>query len=91
MGTRYKQTRSSYMLDQKSQTCGSWGNMENTAYIDSDSVRDELRFARLVIEKGGFTLINVTNKPIETSANEIIGIISDRFGHPDRSVNEPEA
>jgi regulator of PEP synthase PpsR (kinase-PPPase family) len=64
------------------------GNVNNTDYIDHLKVRDELLYANFIFEKGGFTKINVTSKPIETTANEIIGMISERFGtHSDR-VND---
>jgi regulator of PEP synthase PpsR (kinase-PPPase family) len=34
-----------------------------------------------------FSIINVTNKPIESSANEITGIITDRFGFNKQKIN----
>jgi len=55
-------------------------NTSNTHYVDPDFVKQEIRHAHFVFERGGFTIINVTNKPIETTANEIIGLITDRFG-----------
>ena len=57
-------------------------NLEN--YVDQRKVNEEIRFADRIFEKGGFTVINVTNKPVETSANEIIGLISGRFGYEHR-------
>lgn len=42
-------------------------------------VNDEIRFAERVFEQDRFTVINLTNRPAETSANEIIGIIANRF------------
>ena len=67
------------------------GIKEDTIYIDEKKVREELRYAKFLFEKGGFTIINVTNKPIETTANEIIGVISNRFGHQERKLKDPEA
>lgn len=55
-------------------------NTSNTQYVDPELVKQEIRHANFVFERGGFTIINVTNKPIETTANEIIGLITDRFG-----------
>ena len=66
------------------------GDTNNANYTEHDHVRDELRFANFIFDKGGFTNINVTNKPIETSANEIIGMVSDRFGYEDRKMKEPD-
>jgi regulator of PEP synthase PpsR (kinase-PPPase family) len=67
------------------------GNLTNTNYTDDKKVKEELRYAQFIFEKGQFSIINVTNKPIETSANEIIGIISDRFGHEERKPQNADA
>ncbi|MBN1599855.1 MAG: kinase/pyrophosphorylase [Bacteroidales bacterium] len=56
------------------------GNLANPNYIDNARVLEEIRYANFIFNKGGFTIVNVTNKPIETTANEIIGLTSDRFG-----------
>lgn len=50
-------------------------------YTDINYIRDEIQYANFVFERGGFTRISVTNKPIETTANEIINLISERFGN----------
>ena len=63
------------------------GNTKNKSYIDINLVRKEIRYANFIFEKGGFTKINVNNKPIETSANEIIGIISERFKHDKKKIS----
>ena len=65
-------------------------HLDNANYIDQQYVREELRFANFIFDKGGFTKINVTNKPIESSANEIIGIVSDRFGYQDRKLRDQD-
>ncbi len=59
------------------------GDFDSSKYIDERSVRDEILYANLIYERGGFTKITVTNKPIESSANEIIAMISDRFDQED--------
>jgi regulator of PEP synthase PpsR (kinase-PPPase family) len=61
-------------------------NQSNTDYIEQRKVGEEIRFANFIFERGRFTVINVTSKPIETTANEIIGMISDRFKHKDRKL-----
>jgi regulator of PEP synthase PpsR (kinase-PPPase family) len=58
----------------------------NNDYVDQDMVQAEVRFANQLFERGGFTVINVTNKPIETTANEIIGLISERFNYDAQKV-----
>jgi regulator of PEP synthase PpsR (kinase-PPPase family) len=48
-------------------------------YVEPRQVRDELDYAESVFRKGGFTIIDVTNKPIESTANEISLFITQRF------------
>ncbi|MFC2137326.1 pyruvate, water dikinase regulatory protein [Bacteroidota bacterium] len=62
------------------------GNMDNIKYVDNNLVKKEIRYANFIFEKGNFTKINVNNKPIETSANEIIGLISERFQHDSKKI-----
>jgi regulator of PEP synthase PpsR (kinase-PPPase family) len=72
---------SSHLIPQRAKRMKRMHNESNTDYIDHRKVIEEIRFADTIFEKGGFTIITVTNKPIETSANEIIGLISERFGY----------
>lgn len=78
------------LISQRQKRLVQMKNTNNKTYVDPIEVRDEIRFANLIFDKGGFTRINVTNKPIETTANEIIGYISDRFGHQDRKLKTPD-
>lgn len=55
------------------------GDFDSANYIDERKIREEILNANMIYERGGFTKIMVTNKPIESSANEITAIISDRF------------
>ena len=82
---------SSHLIAQRYKRLNQMGNLDNEDYIDERKVKEELRYAKMIFEKGGFTKVNVTNKPIETSANEIIGMISDRYGVGDRKFKTPEA
>jgi regulator of PEP synthase PpsR (kinase-PPPase family) len=36
--------------------------------------------ARRVFERGGFAVLDVTDKPIETTADEIVALITRRIG-----------
>ncbi len=76
-----------HLISQREKRLRQINNLNNTKYTDLQEVRDELKHANFIFEKGGFTRINVTNKPIETSANEIIGYVSDRFGYSHRKVD----
>ncbi len=51
----------------------------NFSYIEPHEMREELDWAESIFHKGGFTLIDVTYKPIESTANEIIRQIIQRY------------
>lgn len=46
------------------------------SYTDPSSLYDEMDMARRVFRKGGFAVVDVTNKPVEESADEIIARIT---------------
>ncbi len=50
-------------------------------YARPESVFREIEYAEKIFRKGGFTIIDVTNKPVESTANEIIQYIIQRFPH----------
>jgi regulator of PEP synthase PpsR (kinase-PPPase family) len=43
-----------------------------SAYTDAAAIYEELEAAQQIFQRGGFTVVDVTDKPIETSADEII-------------------
>jgi regulator of PEP synthase PpsR (kinase-PPPase family) len=49
------------------------------SYTDVSRLDDELDMTRGVFRRGGFAVVNVTNKPIEESADEIIALITRWF------------
>ncbi len=67
------------LIAQRKERVTKMGNFDSTSYLDSSIVRMELAYANNVFERGGFTTIDVTNKPIESTANEIINYIQERF------------
>jgi regulator of PEP synthase PpsR (kinase-PPPase family) len=54
-------------------------HVSNSEYVNPKSVRLELDFAHAVFKRGGFSVISVTHKPIESVANEILELIFSRF------------
>lgn len=62
---------------------------KNTSYIDERLVMQEIRNANFIFEKGGFTVLNVSNKPVETTANEILTLMSNRFEYRKRRLESP--
>ncbi len=69
-----------YLIAQRSSRVSRIHMDPNTDYIDRRKVRMELDYAANLFKKGGFTVLNITNKPIEYSANEILTILTSRFG-----------
>ncbi len=49
------------------------------SYTDPEVLYDEVEAARRVFRRGGFPIVNVTNKPIEESADQVIALISRWF------------
>jgi [pyruvate, water dikinase]-phosphate phosphotransferase / [pyruvate, water dikinase] kinase len=64
-------------------------NTENTNYVDEQMVMLEIRNANFIFEKGGFTVLNVSNKPVETTANEILNMMANRFDYRGRKLDSP--
>lgn len=69
-----------HLVIQRQKRWKSFGNLPNSNYVDSRSVGRELQHANFLFKRGGFTKINISNKAIESTANEIIGLLIDRFG-----------
>ena len=65
-----------------------FGYDETTSYIDPRTIRNELDYAMSVFRRGGFSVIKVTNKPIESVANEIIEILTMRFHEQSRKKGD---
>ena len=68
-----------YLIAQRANRVRTLHLDESNDYINKRKVADELDSARRVFERGGFTEIQVTNKPIESSANEILTILTARY------------
>jgi len=67
----------------------SLNNTNNTNYVDERLVALEIRNANFIFERGGFTVINVSNKPVETTANEILNMMATRFEYRGRRLDSP--
>jgi [pyruvate, water dikinase]-phosphate phosphotransferase / [pyruvate, water dikinase] kinase len=51
------------------------------SYTDADALDDDLQSARRVFRQGNFAVVNVTNKPIEETADQVIALINRWFEH----------
>ena len=67
----------------------SWNNHQDELYTNEQSVREEIRYAMFIFDRGGFTVLNVSNKPIESTANEILNMMSSRFSYRGRKLDSP--
>jgi regulator of PEP synthase PpsR (kinase-PPPase family) len=65
---------------QRQQRLGAAGPSD---YVNPEKILEELEYAAGVFKRGGFRLINVTDKPIESCADEVIRQISGRAASPD--------
>jgi len=68
-----------HLVIQRQKRWKTFGNLQNNNYVDSRLVGKELQYANFLFKRGGFTKINISNKAIESTANEIIGLLFDRF------------
>lgn len=74
------------LINHRRKRMKTWKNIINDNYTDEKLVNEEMRNAMFVFKKGGFTIINVTNKPIESTANEILNLMSERFLYSGRKL-----
>lgn len=80
---------SGQLISHRMKRLASLNNTENTSYVDERMVMHEIRNANFIFEKGGFTVLNVSNKPVETTANEILTLMTNRFEYRKRRLDSP--
>lgn len=78
-----------YLITQRANRIKNLQMSENSDYIDRRKVAEELAFAERIFRKRGFTEIQITNKPIESSANEILTLLTNRFAQENWKKNPP--
>ena len=76
----------SNLIDQRKKRVSQMGGFNSGTYLNINSINDELEMAEKVFRRGRFTVIDVTNKPVESTANEIIHMIQERFEIDDRRL-----
>jgi regulator of PEP synthase PpsR (kinase-PPPase family) len=80
-------TTTNYLIAQRSNRVKELGLSADDDYVNPRKVRMELDYAKTIFEKGGFHVMKITNRPIETSANEITGMLIERFGRENARNN----
>ena len=73
-------TSTHYLKAQRNSRIAQMGLSEDDDYINPRKVREELEYSNRIFRKGDFTVFNITNKPIESTANEILTLLTERFG-----------
>jgi regulator of PEP synthase PpsR (kinase-PPPase family) len=74
------------LLSHRIKRMESLGMNENDHYLQENMIKDDIQNTLNIFKKGRFIVINVTNKPIESSASEIIRIISSRFKVSEKKI-----
>jgi [pyruvate, water dikinase]-phosphate phosphotransferase / [pyruvate, water dikinase] kinase len=77
---------SSDLMAQRKRRVSQMGNFNSDSYLDIKTINKELLYADNVFKRGRFTVIDVTDKPVESTANEIVNLIQDRFEIKDRKL-----
>ncbi|MDT8402151.1 MAG: pyruvate, water dikinase regulatory protein [Bacteroidales bacterium] len=73
-------TTTNYLIAQRTNRVRELGLSADHDYITPRKVRMELDHASRIFERGGFHVLKVTHRPIETNANEIVSALADHFG-----------
>jgi len=78
----------SRLVSHRKKRLSDFGYDDSTEYIDPRAIRSELDYALSIFRRGGFMVIKVTNKPIESVANEIIEILSLHYHEKSRKKGD---
>jgi len=76
----------SNLLAQRKRRVAQMGNFNSGSYLDIRTINEELIAADNLFKKARITVIDVTNKPVESSANEIVHFLQERFEIADRKI-----
>jgi regulator of PEP synthase PpsR (kinase-PPPase family) len=76
----------STLLALRNRRVSKMGKFDSANYLDIKTITAELVYADKIFKRGRFTVIDVTNKPIESTANEIVYLIQERFAIDERKI-----
>ena len=77
------------LIAQRKRRVAQMGSFDSDYYLNPRNVTEELEYAQRQFAKGGFTIIDVTNKPVESTANEILSFIQQRFDCDEQKTHRP--
>jgi regulator of PEP synthase PpsR (kinase-PPPase family) len=68
------------LIDHRQQRQRSLGvSGAGSAYVDPAKMYEEVETARKLYRRNGFAIVNITDKPIEESADEVIALVTRRL------------
>jgi regulator of PEP synthase PpsR (kinase-PPPase family) len=76
------------LIEQRKRRVANMGAFDHRSYLDPSEIVQELDYSIKIFRRGNFTLVDVTNKPIESSANEIVRYINERFDIMERKIDK---
>lgn len=76
------------LIEQRRRRVANMGAFDHRSYLDPSEIIVELEYSMKIFRRAGFTTIDVTNKPIESSANEIVKFINERFDIMGRKIDK---
>lgn len=76
------------LIEQRKRRVANMGAFDHRSYLDPSEIVRELDYSTKIFRRGNFTVIDVTNKPIESSANEIVHFINERFDLMERKIDK---
>ena len=62
---------------------------EQTAYVDEHRLKEEIRHAMFIFQRGKFNILNVSNKPVESTANEVLHYMTENFDYRGHKLKSP--
>ena len=74
------------LVSHRKKRLSDFGFADSKGYTEPRAIRSELDYAYSIFRRGGFTVIEVTNKPIESVANEVIEALSSHFNVKSRKI-----
>lgn len=76
------------LIEQRRRRVAHMGAFNHRSYLDPSDIVQEMDYSVKIFRKGSFTTIDVTNKPIESSANEIVKYLNERFDIMERKIDK---
>jgi [pyruvate, water dikinase]-phosphate phosphotransferase / [pyruvate, water dikinase] kinase len=76
----------SSLLAQRKRRVAQMGSFDSGSYLDLKIINEELLNAENIFRRGRFTTIDVTDRPVESSANAIVNLLQERFEIEERRM-----